>query len=175
MKIDEIDAKLLTALTEDASISVPKLSKKIKVNPSVCYSRIKRLVRRGYIKKFTIVASEELLGYHVTALVGLNIDVKKRANILNNITALAETRSVEEVTGRFDILVTIKARSLDDMHSIVTEKIGSIDGVNKSETFIELKIQQKEPIFEEQASLGRELSLRQHNGLVSTSKGSHDK
>ncbi|MCL4435935.1 MAG: Lrp/AsnC family transcriptional regulator [Thaumarchaeota archaeon] len=151
MKIDEIDAKLLTALTEDASISVPKLSKKIKVNPSVCYSRIKRLVRRGYIQKFTIVANEELLGHNVTALVGLNIDVKKRDNIIKNITALAETRAVEEVTGRFDILITIKARSLDDMHRVVTEKIGGIDGVNRSETFIELKAQQKEPTFEEQA------------------------
>ena len=151
MKIDEIDAKLLTALTEDASISVPKLSKKIKVNPSVCYSRIKRLIKRGYIQKFTIVTNEELLGNNVTALVGLNIDAKKRDNVLKNVTTLAETRGVEEVTGRFDMLVTIKARSLDDMHNIVTRKIGGIDGVNKSETFIELKTQLKEPIFEEQA------------------------
>lgn len=151
MKIDEIDAKLLTALTEDSSISVPKLSKKIKVNPSVCYSRIKRLVRRGYIKKFTIVANEDLLGYNVTALVGLNIDVKKREDILASISTLTEIREIEEVTGRFDVMVTIKARELDDLHNIVTKKIGGIDGVNRSETFIELKTQQKAPTFEEQA------------------------
>ncbi len=150
MNLDEIDAKLLTALTEDANISVPKLSKRIKVNPSVCYSRIKRLIRRGYIKKFTIDANEELLGYNVTALVGLNIDVKRREYILENIASLSEIRAVEEVTGRFDIMVTIKARSLDDVHRIVTEKIGGIDGVNRSETFIELKAQRKAPTFEAQ-------------------------
>lgn len=151
MKIDEIDAKLLTALTEDASISVPKLSKKIKVNPSVCYSRIKRLARRGYIKKYTIDVNEELIGYNVTALVGLNIDVKKRENILENIASFSETREVEEITGRFDVMVTIKARSLDDLHNVVTGKIGGIDGVNRSETFIELTTQRKAPTFEEQA------------------------
>ncbi len=151
MKIDEIDAKLLTALTEDSSISVPKLSKKIKVNPSVCYSRIKRLVRRGYIKKFTIVANEELIGYNVTALMGINIDVKKREGVLESIATLTEIREIEEVTGRFDIMVTVKARELDDLHNIVTKKIGGIDGVNRSETFIELKIQQKAPTFEAQA------------------------
>ena len=151
MKIDEIDAKLLTALTEDASISVPKLSKKIKVNPSVCYSRIKRLARRGYIKKYTIDVNEELIGYNVTALVGLNIDVKKRENILKSIASFAETRAVEEITGRFDVMVTIKARSLDDLHNVVTGKIGGIDGVNRSETFIELTTQRKAPTFEEQA------------------------
>lgn len=151
LKIDEIDVKLLTALTEDASISVPKLSKKIKVNPSVCYSRIKRLARKGYIKKYTIVTNEELLGYNVTALVGLNIDVKKQENILKSITSLSELREVEEVTGRFDIIVTVKARSLDDLHNIVTVKIGGIDGVNRSETFIELKAEKKDPTFEKQA------------------------
>ena len=151
LKIDEIDAKLLTALAEDASISVPKLSKKIKVNPSVCYSRIKRLVRRGLIKKFTIVANEELLGYGVTALVGLNTEGKKREDILKSIASLPEAREIGEVTGRFDIMVTVKARSLDDLHNIVTGKIGNIDGVNRSETFIELKTQQKEHRFEELA------------------------
>lgn len=44
MKIDEIDKKILELLVQDASISVPKLSKKINVNASVCYSRIKRLL-----------------------------------------------------------------------------------------------------------------------------------
>ena len=151
LKIDEIDAKLLTALTEDSSISVPKLSKKIMVNPSVCYSRIKRLVRRGLIKKFTIVANEELLGYGVTALVGLNTEGKKREDILGSIASLPEAREIGEVTGRFDIMVTVKARSLDDLHNIVTGKIGNIDGVNRSETFIELKTQQKEHRFEELA------------------------
>ena len=82
---------------------------------------------------------------------GLNIDVKKRDSILKSIASFSETRAIEEVTGRFDIIVTIKARSLDDFHTVVTQKIGSIDGVNRSETFIELKTQQREPIFEAQA------------------------
>jgi Lrp/AsnC family transcriptional regulator for asnA, asnC and gidA len=151
LKIDDIDAKLLTALAEDASISVPKLSKKIKVNPSVCYSRIKRLIRRGLIKKFTIIPNEELLGYNVTALVGLNIDVKKRDSILKSIATLEAIREIEEVTGRLDIMVKIKARSLDDLHGSVTEKIGGIDGVTRSETFIELTTQKKDLTVKEQA------------------------
>ncbi len=40
-KIDDLDLQILSELSEDAAISVPKLSKKIKVNPSVVYSRIK--------------------------------------------------------------------------------------------------------------------------------------
>ncbi len=150
VKIDEIDTKILTMLLKDASISVPKLSKKINVNPSVCYSRIKRLARRNLIKKFTIEVNEELIGYQVTAMVGLNTDTKMRDNILENLNQLPEVREIEEITGRFDIIVKIKARSLDDLHNVVTGKIGKIDGVVRTETFIELKTIHKEPTFEQQ-------------------------
>ena len=36
------------------------------------------------------------------------------------------------------------ARSLDEMHKIVSEKIGRIDGVLSSESFIEMKTRTKE-------------------------------
>ena len=37
-------------------------------------------------------------------------------------------REVAEVTGRFDILVTMYSRSLDQMHKMVSEKIGIVEG-----------------------------------------------
>ncbi|HJN57490.1 MAG TPA: Lrp/AsnC family transcriptional regulator [Nitrososphaerales archaeon] len=148
MKIDEIDRKILESLVKDASISIPKLSKKIKENPSVCYSRIKRLVRRNLIKKFTIVVNEENLGYPMKAIVGLNTDIKLRENILGKIKNLPETRVIQEVTGRFDIMMEIRARSLDDLHKIVTGSIGQIEGVVRTETLIELKTVVQDPSFE---------------------------
>ena len=147
VKIDEIDKKILTSLVSDASISVPKLSKKINVNPSVCYSRIKRLLRNKLIRKFTIEINEELLGNQVSACIGLNTDVKKRENILGNINGLPETREIQEVTGRFDIMMRIRAHSLDDLHHIVTSKIGKIEGVVRSETFLEMKRVRKDVAF----------------------------
>jgi len=44
-KIDDLDLKILEELSNDASISVPRLSRKININASVVYSRIKRLVK----------------------------------------------------------------------------------------------------------------------------------
>ncbi|MDP7657603.1 MAG: Lrp/AsnC family transcriptional regulator [Nitrososphaerales archaeon] len=147
VKIDDVDRKILESLVKDASISVPKLSKKINVNSSVCYSRIKRLIRRNIIKKSTIIVNEEILGYPMKALVGLNTDIKHRDNILGKIKNLKETRIIQEVTGRFDIMVEIRARSLDDLHKIITGNIGQIEGVVKTETFIEMKTVLQDPSF----------------------------
>ncbi len=121
-KTDDLDLKILSELATDASISVPKLSKKINVNASVVYSRIKRLVRRGLIKKFTIVVNDEALGYNVKALTGINMDSKMRDNVLNELFKIPEVREIAEVTGRFDILVTMNAQSLDEMNHLISEK-----------------------------------------------------
>ena len=96
--------------------------KKIDVNSSVVYSRIKRLVKRKLIERFTIVVNDAELGYEVKALTGINIDTKQRDNVIEQLFNIDGVREVAEVTGRFDILVTMYARSLDQMHKMVSEK-----------------------------------------------------
>ncbi|HEU03668.1 MAG TPA: Lrp/AsnC family transcriptional regulator [Nitrosopumilus sp.] len=142
-KIDDLDLTILSELSADASISVPKLSEKIKVNPSVVYSRIKRLVKKKLIQRFTIVVNDQELGYQVKALAGINMDSKKRDTIIEELFKIKGVREIAEVTGRFDILVTLYAHSLDEMHQIVSDKIGKIDGIISSESFIEMKTREK--------------------------------
>jgi Lrp/AsnC family transcriptional regulator for asnA, asnC and gidA len=145
-RIDDLDLKILSELSKDASISVPRLSKKININSSVVYSRIKRLVKRGLIKKFTIVINDEALGFNVKALTGITMDSKLRDNVLGELFKIPSVREVAEVTGRFDVLVTMTARSLDEMHQIISEKVGRIEGVQKTETFIEMRKTSREII-----------------------------
>lgn len=137
-KIDDIDLKILSELQKDASISVPKLSKKINVNPSVAYSRIKRLTKRELIRRFTIEVNDEALGYGVSAIIGLNIDSKNREQIIAEMLKMDGVRDLHEVTGRFDLLVRVKAKSLDELHTTVSARLGKLPGVLHTETFIEM-------------------------------------
>jgi len=141
--VDDLDLQILSELSNDASISVPRLSKKIDVNSSVVYSRIKRLVKRKLIERFTIDVNDAELGYEVKALTGINIDTKQRDNVIEQLFKIDGVREVAEVTGRFDILVTMYSRSLDQMHKMVSEKIGRVEGIQSSESFIEMKSRTK--------------------------------
>ena len=71
-KVDDLDLKLLSELKKDGSISIPLLAKKLNINASVLYSRIKRLIKKKMIKKFTIDIDESQLGFGVKAYVGIN-------------------------------------------------------------------------------------------------------
>jgi len=146
-KIDDTDMKILRELVNDASLSVPKLSKKINVNSSVVYSRIKRLIKRGFIKKFTVVVNEQLLGYNVEAIVGANVDSKRRASVMEALLGLEQVRSVHEVTGRFDLLVFVKTRNLDELHDLISNKFAAIDGITHTETFVQMSSRTREPVY----------------------------
>jgi Lrp/AsnC family transcriptional regulator for asnA, asnC and gidA len=131
----------------DANISVPNLSKKLGINASVLYSRIKRLGKKKLIKKFTIVVDETLLGISVKATVGINRDPKFKQQIHKALMETPEVSSISEVTGRFDMMVRVLAKNLETLHTVVIEKIGKIEGIQNTETFVELQKTDKDPLY----------------------------
>ena len=139
--------KLLFELSKDGNISVPTLSKKLGINASVLYSRIKRLVRKKLIKKFTIEINDSLLGIGVKASVGINRDPKFKTQTYKKLLEITEVVSIIEVTGRFDIMIRVYAKDLEDLHTVVIEKIGKIEGIQNTETFVELQKTDKEPAY----------------------------
>jgi Lrp/AsnC family transcriptional regulator, regulator for asnA, asnC and gidA len=139
--------KILSELTVDASISVPQLSKKLNVNASVLYSRIKRLSKRNLIERYTVTVNESMLGINVKAIVGINRDPKSKEKIRSELLRIPEVRSVSEVTGRFDMVVSVNSRTLEELHNVVIEQIGKIEGIQNTETFVEMQRTDKEPIY----------------------------
>ena len=142
--MDKIDQKILSELSKDSAISIPKLSEKINVNSSVVYSRIRRLLKNKLIERFTIEINNKELGYGVKSLTGINMDSKQRDIVIQELFKIPGVREVSEVTGRFDILVTMYAKNLSEMYSIISDNIGKIQGIIGSESFIEMKTRTKQ-------------------------------
>ena len=142
--MDKTDQKILSELSKDSSISIPKLAEKINVNSSVVYSRIKRLVKKKLIERFTIQVNNKELGYTVKSLTGINMDSKQRDNVIQELFKIPSVSEVSEVTGRFDILVTMYAENLSQMYRIISDNIGKIQGIIGSESFIEMKTRTKQ-------------------------------
>lgn len=151
-RFDDLDMKILSELTKDASISIPQLSKKLNINSSVLYSRIKRLMKRELIRKFTVIINESQLGINIKATVGINRDPKLKEPIHNELMKIPEIRSLIEVTGRFDIILSVYTRTLEELHKVVIERIGKIEGIQATETFVEMQRTDKEPVYSIQTS-----------------------
>src|SRR5215210_1699455 len=138
-RFDELDMRILSELTKDASISVPRLSKKLNVNASVLYSRIKRLTKRRQIKNFTVIVNENMLGINVKVAVGINRDPKLKEPIHEELMKIPEVR----------------AHTLEELHNVVIARIGKIEGIQNTETFVEMQRTDKEPLYTVHPSLSR--------------------
>ena len=146
-KVDDLDLKLLIELKKNCNTSIPLLSKKFGINSSVLYSRINRLVKKKIITKFTIQTDDSQLGIRVNALVGINRDPKDKSTIHKMLMDIPYVVSIYEVTGRFDIIIRIFSEDLEQLHSVIIEKIGNIVGITSTETFVELQKTEKEEIY----------------------------
>ena len=99
------------------------------------------------IKKFTIEIDDSLLGINVKASVGINRDPKFKGEIHKKLLEINEIVSISEVTGRFDIILQVYTKDLEDLHIVVIDKVGKIDGIQNTETFVELQKTDKDPVY----------------------------
>ena len=104
-------------------------------------------MRKKLIKKFTIEIDDSLLGIGVKASVGINRDPKFKTQIQKKLLDVTEVVSISEITGRFDVMIQVYAQDLEHLHTVVIEKIGKIEGVQNTETFVELQKTDKDPAF----------------------------
>lgn len=142
--VDKLDTAVLAELTRNSRVSVPKLAERLGEKPSRIYSRMDRMVDNGLIERFTVVVNHARLGYEVKSVMGVKMDSRKRDGIIKELFSTPGVGEIAEVTGRFDILLTMYAKSLDEMHVLVSEKIGMIDGILSSESFVEMKTHHKD-------------------------------
>ena len=68
---------------------------------------------------------------------------------------IPEVRSLSEVTGPVDMIVAVNARTLKELHNVIIGLIGKIEGIQNTETFVEMQRTEKDPVYAVQQSLTR--------------------
>jgi DNA-binding Lrp family transcriptional regulator len=66
--------------------------------------------------------------------------VGESKEVLNKIVQLDGVKSADPVTGPYDIIAIAEREDLSDIASLVTEGIGSIDGISRKVTCVALNI-----------------------------------
>jgi len=146
-QFDSLDMKILDELVRNGDAPVAGLAKKLGSAESFVYSRIRRLKSSGLLKRHTITVDDGMLGIGIRALVGISRKPELKDAVHASLMAMPEVRFVSEVMGRFDIMVGIVAGDHEALHPVLTDKIGRIDGVEGTETFVELQRMDKDASF----------------------------
>jgi Lrp/AsnC family transcriptional regulator for asnA, asnC and gidA len=53
------------------------------------------------------------------------------------------------------MIVAVNARTLEELHNVIIGLIGKIEGIQNTETFVEMQRTEKDPVYAVQQSLTR--------------------
>ncbi|MFA3916012.1 Lrp/AsnC family transcriptional regulator [Ruegeria hyattellae] len=136
IEFDEMDRKLLHALTQDATQSAGALGRRFGLSQPAAWRRIKRLHESGAIKGRRLRLNAEALGFGVTVFLGVKLARKGQVSLEDferAVSAIPEVQTVEHVLGLYDYRLRIVARDLADFERVLRRRIMTLPGAGDVE------------------------------------------
>ncbi len=140
--MDELDIEIVKELEREKR-SLRGLSRFLRVPITTLHNRIKKLEKKGVIKKYKAEVDWEALGFKVFAYVLIYVDAtelkklnKSQQDIKNALLSFEFVEECHIITGDADLIAKLKAKSTKELGELITKNIQSIMGISKTKTLI---------------------------------------
>ena len=135
--MDPIDAEIIKILQDDGRASNAGIARKLMVSEGTVRRRLKKLVEDEFIQIIALPDPRKM-GYESQALLGVQVEPDKKGDVANNLSNLGEVNWVAITTGTYDVFAWVTLPSAEALGLFLRNDIGSIPGVRKTETFVNL-------------------------------------
>ncbi|MGC9151284.1 MAG: Lrp/AsnC family transcriptional regulator [Microbacter sp.] len=148
-KIDELDRKILSIITQNARIPFKDVAEECEVSRAAIHQRVQRLIELKVITGSGYYVDPKSLGYQICAYIGITLE--KGSMYKKVVPELEKIPEIVECTytlGPYSILIKIYAKSTEHLMQLLNGKIQEINGVVATETLTALdqRIQRQLPI-----------------------------
>lgn len=138
IQIDAIDAGIISALSADGRRSYADIGAEVGLSTAAVHERVKKMIERGTIQRFSLQVDPEAVGLSFTAFVAIRNDggahCRDIAPCLRTIAAVQELHSV---AGEYDFLAKIRTARARDLEGVLVQ-IKSIPGVARTTSTVVL-------------------------------------
>lgn len=135
--IDEIDRAILRILQSDARESFIEIARNLGVSGGTVHARVGRMKELGLIKGSALLVDYAKLGYSVEAFIGLKlVRAHDCGTLMAKLETLPEVLEVHYTTGAYSLFIKVMARSMQDLHLILFERLQGFDEIQSTETFV---------------------------------------
>ena len=141
-KLDEIDLKILRILQNDSKKPTKEIADSINLSSSPVHERIKKLEKKGYIKKYVALLDKKKIGKPITAICMVSLRYHNEGFIDKfdrQIKALEEVQECYHMAGKVDFFLKLNLESLEQYHDFVRSKLSKIENIGVLESYFVLK------------------------------------
>ncbi|GAA1889330.1 Lrp/AsnC family transcriptional regulator [Actinomadura bangladeshensis] len=131
--LTDLDRRLLPALAADGRAAYPDLARRVGWSESAVRRRLADLCRSGTLR-FDVEVDPALLGFPTQCLLWLTVVPSRLAATARALAADAEAAFVGATTGPHNLLAIAVCRDEDALYTYLSDRIGSLDGVERVET-----------------------------------------
>lgn len=144
--MDETDKKILNVLSNNARTSISAISKKTGIPNSTISNRIHKLEENNTIEQYTAILNPEKIGVNITAIIIIQTETEKHENVEKELPKLEQVSQVYSISGEYDILIKVWAKSLEELNEIINSQIRTIDGIEELRELIVMEILKDEAL-----------------------------
>lgn len=140
-QIDELDKKILSILTKNARIPFLEVARECDVSGAAIHQRVQRLSKLGIISGSQFNIEAKKLGYNTCAYIGIFLDnAALFSNVSSSLLAIPEIVQCHYTTGQYSMFVKVFTKDNEHLRRVLADKIQSIHGIMRTETFISLEV-----------------------------------
>lgn len=142
MTLDKFDIAILSALQQDARMSLQQLSELVGLTSSPCWTRIKRMEAAGVIEGYSVRVNPALIGLGGTVIVQVTLESHSDEALFEFGRALEQIPEVLEaflVSGDYDYYVRIAVADTRDYERLLRERLYKIPGIRHSKSSFVLR------------------------------------
>jgi DNA-binding Lrp family transcriptional regulator len=134
--MDPTDVKIIKILQSDSRKAFVEIANEIGLSESAVRRRVKNLVGREIIKKFTLEVNS---GDKTSAITLISVNSTSDTSFVSGkLMELAGVEVIYEITGQYDIAAVISALSISEINKCIDE-VRKTEGVSDTNTVIILK------------------------------------
>ena len=137
--IDDLDNQIIQILSIDGRMSNAAIARNLGVSEGTVRRRLNIMKEQGIID-VKVILNPAYSDVESEAIVGMKVRISSIRQIVFELEQIEEIRWINITSGSFDIFVNVVAKSLPDLLSLLQNRIGKIDGVDRLETFTTMEV-----------------------------------
>jgi Lrp/AsnC family leucine-responsive transcriptional regulator len=142
LKLDEKDLAILSLIQENSNLTAKQIAKKINAPITTVFAKTKRMEELGVIREHRAILAPEKLDSGTAAFLLASVSYRAKADdnpisqrtVAEEIAKFPEVQEVHIITGDWDLLVKLRAESVDAVGKFVVDKLRLIKGLEKTLT-----------------------------------------
>lgn len=135
---DDVDKAILSQLQEDSRIPYAELASKVGLSVGAVHERVKKLERKGVIKRYRVDVDPEAIGLKLTAFVAVQLESNSTCRtLLPEFQTFPEIEEVHSVAGEIDVILKVHTSDTKTLEDLLY-RIKTIKGISRMTTRVVL-------------------------------------